>query len=240
MNETNQLLPEWFLASVYEDGDTVPNPKNGDSVLLSAKELSMYDFIQGKPVTSNFTYMLRGAVWLCESNPEAHKVLFPDCHLLMQLSEQHLILLEELLLLTNIHSLKVINRRMPQVLELMNFRADDTDFNPIEYFVEKYCFEYKIKEGNLPKREQKNVAIQRVIGLNNLKFFIQWNGNESEKLLMDISLKGAQKYYESLEENQGVLIESWEETGIHNFRLPMVFRDKEQIEKTIKNFKIDI
>ena len=57
---------------------------------------------------------------------------------------------------------------------------------------------------------------------------------------MDISLKGAQKYYESLEENQGVLIESWEEIGIHNFRLPMEFRDKEQIEKTNKNFEIDI
>ena len=40
-------LPDWFEGEIYEIGDEVRNPFSGDSYMLNANELSMYDLIKG-------------------------------------------------------------------------------------------------------------------------------------------------------------------------------------------------
>ena len=42
-----ELLPNWFQGVVYELGDEVRNPFSGETCLLDAAELSMYDHIKG-------------------------------------------------------------------------------------------------------------------------------------------------------------------------------------------------
>ena len=42
-----KILPNWFEGEVYELGDEVRNPYSGETVLLDAAELSMYDLIKG-------------------------------------------------------------------------------------------------------------------------------------------------------------------------------------------------
>ena len=47
-NEINEIgLPDWFDGQVYSEGGEVTNPYSGESCYLTAKELSMYDFIKG-------------------------------------------------------------------------------------------------------------------------------------------------------------------------------------------------
>ena len=46
-NKVRQKLPKWFDGEVYETGDEVRNPFSGDTCLLTAEELSMYDLIKG-------------------------------------------------------------------------------------------------------------------------------------------------------------------------------------------------
>ena len=41
--QNKQEMPKWFDGTVYSTGDTVSNPFTGDSVELTAEELSMYD-----------------------------------------------------------------------------------------------------------------------------------------------------------------------------------------------------
>ena len=45
--EVRAQLPNWFSGEVYEIGDEVRNPFSGETVLLDAAELSMYDVIKG-------------------------------------------------------------------------------------------------------------------------------------------------------------------------------------------------
>jgi hypothetical protein len=47
MNKTKQKLPQWFNGVLYTKGDSVTNPFSGDSIDLTAEELSMYDFVIG-------------------------------------------------------------------------------------------------------------------------------------------------------------------------------------------------
>jgi hypothetical protein len=47
MNKTKQKLPKWFNGVLYAKGDSVTNPFSGDSIELSAEELSIYDFVIG-------------------------------------------------------------------------------------------------------------------------------------------------------------------------------------------------
>ena len=42
-----EILPNWFEGEVYELGDEVRNPYSGETVLLDAAELSMYDLVKG-------------------------------------------------------------------------------------------------------------------------------------------------------------------------------------------------
>lgn len=76
-------LPKWFGGQVYNEGDTVSNPYTGESIDLTAEELSMYDFIKGAEFvmsgmganTKLISEMRRGLDWFRRANPEAYMVL---------------------------------------------------------------------------------------------------------------------------------------------------------------------
>jgi len=78
-------LPKWFNGTIYNEGDTVSNPYTGESIYLTAEELSMYDFIKGAefvlgtmPVGNSskiITEMRKGLDWFRRANPEAYMVL---------------------------------------------------------------------------------------------------------------------------------------------------------------------
>jgi hypothetical protein len=79
-----EILPKWFQGEVYELGDEVRNPYSGETVLLDAAELSMYDCIKGCEMI-----MLMGAAdldrcidvinqgkdWFLIKNPQAYMTL---------------------------------------------------------------------------------------------------------------------------------------------------------------------
>ena len=83
MNGKKTGLPEWFDATVYEEGDTVINPFSGEKYKLNHLELSMYDFIQGcsmvssdlinDKITKNWK---NGLSWFRKNNIKAYNVLF--------------------------------------------------------------------------------------------------------------------------------------------------------------------
>ena len=80
-------LPKWFDGEIYSEGDTVSNPYTGESIDLTAEELSMYDFIKGAEFifsenvhysgnsTKLISEMRRGLDWFRRANPEAYMVL---------------------------------------------------------------------------------------------------------------------------------------------------------------------
>jgi len=76
-------LPKWFDGQIYDKGETVSNPYTGESIDLTAEELSMYDFIKGAEfvmsgMSSNaklISEMRRGLDWFRRANPEAYMVL---------------------------------------------------------------------------------------------------------------------------------------------------------------------
>ena len=77
-------LPKWFNGQIYNEGDTVSNPYTGESIDLTAEQLSMYDFIKGaefvlsaRPMgsTSLINEMRKGLDWFRQANPEAYMVL---------------------------------------------------------------------------------------------------------------------------------------------------------------------
>ena len=76
-------LPKWFDGTIYEEGDTVSNPYTGESIDLTAEELSMYDFIKGAEFvmsgmnanTKLISEMRKGLDWFRRANPEAYMVL---------------------------------------------------------------------------------------------------------------------------------------------------------------------
>lgn len=76
-------LPKWFNGQIYDKGETVSNPYTGESIDLTAEELSMYDFIKGAEfvisgISSNaklISEMRRGLDWFRRANPEAYMVL---------------------------------------------------------------------------------------------------------------------------------------------------------------------
>lgn len=75
MEKTKIELPKWFNGTVYDTGDAVSNPFTGDSIDLTAEELSMYDLIMGCQVTRNYKIMQKGLDWFRRANPEAYMVL---------------------------------------------------------------------------------------------------------------------------------------------------------------------
>ena len=78
-------LPEWFEGEIYEMGDEVRNPFSGETALLTADELSMYDLVKGAEMVvamgvaldneECIKIMKEGAEWFKEHNPEAYKIL---------------------------------------------------------------------------------------------------------------------------------------------------------------------
>ena len=84
-NKAKQELPSWFDGTVYEIGDEVRNPFSGETCLLTAEELSMYDLIKGAEmviqmgamldVDSCYNIMQKGGDWFLANNPCAYMIL---------------------------------------------------------------------------------------------------------------------------------------------------------------------
>ena len=84
-NKTRQQLPDWFDGEVYEIGDEVRNPFSGDTCLLTAAELSMYDLVKGAEMVLQMgvamdqdeciRIMQDGSDWILANNPQAYMTL---------------------------------------------------------------------------------------------------------------------------------------------------------------------
>lgn len=78
-------LPDWFEGEIYEIGDEVRNPFSGETCLLNANELSMYDLIKGAEMMMMMgivvdsdecaRIMVDGSEWFKKNNPKAYKAL---------------------------------------------------------------------------------------------------------------------------------------------------------------------
>ena len=68
-------MPKWFDGQVYSEGDTVSSPFTGDSVELTAEELSMYDLIMGAQMLQAYDVMQKGLGWFRRENAEAYMIL---------------------------------------------------------------------------------------------------------------------------------------------------------------------
>ena len=81
--EVKEQLPNWFEGNIYEIGDEVCNPYSGETVLLDAAELSMYDLIkgaemlmlQGIAMDQCIDIMNQGQDWFLARNPSAYMIL---------------------------------------------------------------------------------------------------------------------------------------------------------------------
>jgi hypothetical protein len=73
--QNKQEMPKWFDGQVYSEGDTVSNPFTGESVELTAKELSMYDLIMGAQMLQAYDVMQKGLGWFRRENPSAYMTL---------------------------------------------------------------------------------------------------------------------------------------------------------------------
>ena len=83
--KTKQVLPKWFTDEggvLYTEGDSVQNPYSGQSVDLTAEELSIYDFIKGTELMAfsmndpklikNFNKAIH---WFRKENVDAYYIL---------------------------------------------------------------------------------------------------------------------------------------------------------------------
>ena len=79
-----EILPNWFQGEVYELGDEVRNPYSGETVLLDAAELSMYEVIKGAEIAMIIGFgdidecidaMDQGKDWFILKNPNAYMIL---------------------------------------------------------------------------------------------------------------------------------------------------------------------
>ena len=79
-----EKLPDWYEGEIYEIGDEVTNPFSGETCVLDANKLSMYDLIKGTEmvlcmgvgdVEKCVEVMREGKEWFKEKNPEAYKIL---------------------------------------------------------------------------------------------------------------------------------------------------------------------
>ena len=81
--EVKEQLPYWFDGEIYEEGDEVTNPYSGETYLLDAAELSMYDLIKGAemalhmgiPSDDCIDIIHQGSDWFLNRNPEAYMKL---------------------------------------------------------------------------------------------------------------------------------------------------------------------
>ena len=82
-----EILPKWFEGEVYELGDEVRNPFSGETCLLDAAELSMYDAIKGAEwlllsgvfdedkLDLIIDFIRQGQDWFLIKNPNAYMIL---------------------------------------------------------------------------------------------------------------------------------------------------------------------
>ncbi len=81
-----EILPKWFNGTVYELGDEVRNPFSGETCLLDAAELSMYEVIKGAEIAMLMNLPVcnlvdcidiidRGKDWFIIKNPNAYMIL---------------------------------------------------------------------------------------------------------------------------------------------------------------------
>ena len=73
--QNKQEMPKWFDGTVYSTVDKVSNPFTGESVELTAEELSMYDLIMGAQMLNQWSVMQKGLGWFRRENAEAYMVL---------------------------------------------------------------------------------------------------------------------------------------------------------------------
>ena len=84
-NKVKEQLPDWFDGEIYELGDEVRNPYSGETVLLDAAELSMYDLIKGAEMVMHMGLAVdldecidlinQGKDWFLAKNPVAYMAL---------------------------------------------------------------------------------------------------------------------------------------------------------------------
>ena len=79
-----EILPNWFNGEVYELGDEVRNPYSGETCLLDAAELTMYDAIRGcemimlmgaGDLDRCIDFIDKGKDWFIIKNPNAYMKL---------------------------------------------------------------------------------------------------------------------------------------------------------------------
>jgi hypothetical protein len=85
MKTKEQVVPKWFKGQIYEEGDNVTNQFSGESYVLNALELSLYDYIMGsqyifevapKTVTQKqLSEFQKALTWFRKNNVEAYFVL---------------------------------------------------------------------------------------------------------------------------------------------------------------------
>tara|TARA_R110000823_G_scaffold95888_3_gene209043 strand:+ start:729 stop:965 length:237 start_codon:yes stop_codon:yes gene_type:complete len=73
--ETKQVMPKWFDGQIYSTGDVVTNNFTGESIELTAEEVSMYDLIMGAQMLQQYEIMEKGLSWFRRNNAEAYMVL---------------------------------------------------------------------------------------------------------------------------------------------------------------------
>ena len=81
--QVKEQLPKWFEGEVYEIGDEVRNPYSGETALLDAAELSMYDCVKGAEMAMLMGIDIdrcidtinMGKDWMLAKNPQAYMTL---------------------------------------------------------------------------------------------------------------------------------------------------------------------
>ena len=84
-DKVKEQLPDWLEGEVYELGDEVQNPFSGETCLLDAAELSMYDCIKGCEMVMHMGIAVdldecidlinQGKDWFIIKNPDAYMKL---------------------------------------------------------------------------------------------------------------------------------------------------------------------
>jgi len=77
-------LPKWFDGETYNEGGTVTNRFSGEEYVLTAEELSMYDFVMGATLVMEMGLkdnnqmvldLRKGLEWFKENNNKAYMTL---------------------------------------------------------------------------------------------------------------------------------------------------------------------
>ena len=83
-DKVKKQLPNWFEGEIHELGDEVINPYSGETALLDAAELSMYDLIKGAEMVMTMgvadmdqfiDIINQGKDWFLAKNPKAYMTL---------------------------------------------------------------------------------------------------------------------------------------------------------------------